>query len=151
MNGTARAAKTTGGNRDGLNVMILGVGSFAHSTASILTAAGANVVTYLTRDYGHHGAQTVHAHWGAHAHADHDDSETEGPRFDAEAHDRAVYLTVFVAAAVTAVPVLAIPEATFDAAPAAESAGHRAVAVAHGHDPPFLRSLPARAPPARLS
>ncbi len=59
MNGTARAAKTTGGNRDGLNVMILGVGSFAHSTASILTAAGANVVTYLTRDYGHHGAQTV--------------------------------------------------------------------------------------------
>jgi phosphoribosylamine-glycine ligase len=37
----------------GLNVMILGVGSFAHSIGTTLTNAGANVSTYLTRNYGH--------------------------------------------------------------------------------------------------
>jgi len=35
------------------NVMILGVGSFAHSIGGALAGAGANVSTYLTRDYGH--------------------------------------------------------------------------------------------------
>lgn len=33
--------------------MVLGVGSFAHSTAQILKHAGAAASTYLTRDYGH--------------------------------------------------------------------------------------------------
>jgi phosphoribosylamine---glycine ligase len=35
------------------NVMILGVGSFAHSIGTALADAGANVSTYLTRNYGH--------------------------------------------------------------------------------------------------
>jgi len=34
--------------------MVLGVGSFAHSTAQILKEAGAEVSTYLTRDYSHY-------------------------------------------------------------------------------------------------
>jgi len=34
--------------------MVLGVGSFAHSTAQILAQAGAKVSTYLTRNYGHY-------------------------------------------------------------------------------------------------
>jgi phosphoribosylamine-glycine ligase len=34
--------------------MILGVGSFAHSLGRALTDAGANVSTYLTRNYGHY-------------------------------------------------------------------------------------------------
>ncbi|MCS7091344.1 MAG: phosphoribosylglycinamide synthetase C domain-containing protein [Verrucomicrobiota bacterium] len=34
-------------------VMVLGVGSFAHSTAQILKDDGARILTYLTRDYGH--------------------------------------------------------------------------------------------------
>src|ERR1041384_6928747 len=34
------------------SVMILGVGAFAHSTAQILKQAGAEVSTYLTRNYG---------------------------------------------------------------------------------------------------
>ena len=34
--------------------MVLGVGAFAYSTAQILKEAGAEVSTYLTRDYGHH-------------------------------------------------------------------------------------------------
>jgi len=33
--------------------MVLGIGAFAHSTAQILADAGAEVCTYLTRDYGH--------------------------------------------------------------------------------------------------
>ena len=50
------------------NVMILGVGSFAHSAAAILKENGANVLTYLTRDYGHYGATTVSRcfHWREH-------------------------------------------------------------------------------------
>jgi phosphoribosylamine-glycine ligase len=39
---------------DPLSVLVLGVGSFAHSTAQILKDAGASVATYLTRNYGHH-------------------------------------------------------------------------------------------------
>ena len=35
------------------SAMILGVGSFAHSTATVLLQAGASVSTYLTRNYGH--------------------------------------------------------------------------------------------------
>jgi phosphoribosylamine-glycine ligase len=35
------------------NVMILGVGSFAHSIGTALKDAGASVSTYLTRNYGH--------------------------------------------------------------------------------------------------
>jgi len=33
--------------------MVFGVGSFAHSVGGALADAGANVATYLTRDYGH--------------------------------------------------------------------------------------------------
>ena len=35
------------------HVMILGVGSFAHSIGGALAGAGADISTYLTRDYGH--------------------------------------------------------------------------------------------------
>ena len=35
------------------SALILGVGSFAHSIGGALTSAGANVATYLTRDYAH--------------------------------------------------------------------------------------------------
>ncbi len=38
----------------GANVMILGVGSFAHSLGATLANAGATVSTYLTRNYGHY-------------------------------------------------------------------------------------------------
>ena len=41
------------------NVMILGVGSFAHSLGGALAAAGANVSTYLTRNYGHFSPSLV--------------------------------------------------------------------------------------------
>jgi phosphoribosylamine-glycine ligase len=41
------------------SVMILGVGSFAHSIGSTLADAGANVSTYLTRNYGHYSPTLV--------------------------------------------------------------------------------------------
>src|SRR5271154_1662201 len=41
------------------NVMILGVGSFAHSLGGALADAGANVSTYLTRNYGHYSPTLV--------------------------------------------------------------------------------------------
>ena len=43
-----KSAKTTAHQ-----MMILGVGSFAHSIGTALSDAGAKVSTYLTRDYGH--------------------------------------------------------------------------------------------------
>ena len=45
--------KTTSATRV-CSAMVLGVGAFAYSTAQILKEAGAEVATYLTRDYGHH-------------------------------------------------------------------------------------------------
>ena len=39
--------------KSGAHVMILGVGSFAHSIGGALAGAGAKVATYLTRDYAH--------------------------------------------------------------------------------------------------
>lgn len=41
---------------DGAEVLVLGVGSFAHSVTRILKEQNANVTAYLTRDYGHFGA-----------------------------------------------------------------------------------------------
>src|SRR5207302_2917998 len=37
-----------------ISIMVLGVGAFAQSTSQILKDAGANVSTYLTRNYGHY-------------------------------------------------------------------------------------------------
>jgi len=44
---------------DEMRVLVLGVGSFAHSTARILKDAGAVVSTYLTRSYGHYAPSLV--------------------------------------------------------------------------------------------
>ena len=54
--------------------MVLGVGSFAHSIGQTLADAGANVSTYLTRNYGHFPPSLV------------------GPTFSREAHPSPVPL-----------------------------------------------------------
>ena len=56
------------------SVMILGVGSFAHSIGAALADAGATVSTYLTRNYGHFAPSLV------------------GPVFSREAHPSPVPL-----------------------------------------------------------
>src|SRR3954469_2368750 len=48
--GMARKAKSPRGTA---SIMVLGVGSFAHSIGQALADAGADVSTYLTRNYGH--------------------------------------------------------------------------------------------------
>jgi phosphoribosylamine--glycine ligase len=55
-------------SRGTASVMVLGVGSFAHSIGQALADAGANVSTYLTRNYGHFPPSLV------------------GPTFSREAH-----------------------------------------------------------------
>jgi hypothetical protein len=99
---------------------------------------------------GHHDAPTVHTHWSAHEHG-HSHRPSATPAFDADDHDRAVFLNAFVAVAATALPAPATPADVFDAIVPAEQPAHRAVDVAHGHDPPLLDSLSPRAPPAFLS
>jgi phosphoribosylamine---glycine ligase len=49
-----RAARTNPGRPAGPSFMVLGVGSFAHSIGRTLADDGANVATYLTRNYGHY-------------------------------------------------------------------------------------------------
>src|SRR5260370_41338790 len=39
---------------EAISTMVLGVGAFAYSTAQILKESGAEVATYLTRDYAHY-------------------------------------------------------------------------------------------------
>jgi phosphoribosylamine-glycine ligase len=45
--------KTSKPSGPAVPMMILGVGSFAHSIGHALTSAGVNISTYLTRNYGH--------------------------------------------------------------------------------------------------
>src|SRR6184192_4944315 len=42
-----------------LRVLVMGVGAFAHSTAQILRENGAEVSTYLTRDYAQYAPSLV--------------------------------------------------------------------------------------------
>ena len=55
---TVAAVRDRRPRRGNANILVMGVGAFAHSTARILRENGANVVAYLTRDYGHYGAQS---------------------------------------------------------------------------------------------
>src|SRR5215472_322343 len=52
------------------NVMVLGVGSFAHSIGTALADAGANVSTYLTRNYGHFSPRLVGKAYSKEAYTD---------------------------------------------------------------------------------
>jgi phosphoribosylamine-glycine ligase len=47
------AARRNISKRNATSALVLGVGSFAHSIGTALADAGANVSTYLTRNYGH--------------------------------------------------------------------------------------------------
>jgi phosphoribosylamine-glycine ligase len=51
--GTASMTRKISGRKRSPTFMVLGVGSFAHSIGQTLKDAGANVATYLTRNYGH--------------------------------------------------------------------------------------------------
>jgi phosphoribosylamine--glycine ligase len=57
-----------GSSRRPPSIMVLGVGAFAHSTAQILKDDGADVSTYLTRNYGHLAPSLAGATWNRDQH-----------------------------------------------------------------------------------
>jgi hypothetical protein len=118
----------------------------------------------------HHRGATVHSHWSGHSgtpaaghshdadhDADHDanrgraSTTSDGPALDAVDRDRAVFFSAYVAVTPSVLPAPGIvPNAVALPVPL-ERAAHLSVQVAHGHDPPLTRLLPARAPPSFLS
>lgn len=99
-------------------------------------------------DTAHHAGRAVHAHFQGHTHQG-DAAHAPGPVIgdDDGGSDRAIYIGAFLGEATASVPVLAVaPEVIRLSAPA-ERPAQSPLQVVHGHDPPPLTSLPARAPP----
>jgi hypothetical protein len=97
----------------------------------------------------HHDARGVHAHLGGHAHAPLGDNHD--PAFQENAGEDAIFLNLFVAVAGLSidVPVGITPCVSLQVPD--ETPARLPVLVVHGHDPPFIASVPARAPPSFLS
>ncbi len=100
-----------------------------------------------TVESDHHRARTIHSHWEGHGQAHRQQSRAQTIEPD-EYHDRAFFLDAFTAVTPEPLfaPALAVSQFLFP--PSAEVAAHRVVDITHSHDPPFLPSLAARAPPA---
>ena len=96
----------------------------------------------------HHGGRAIHSHWAGHAETAH---HPDSPAVETEDHDRALSLGAFVAEAVSTWPAPAPIVASFALPVPAERRAHRRIEVVRSHDPPGVRSLPSRAPPACLS
>lgn len=96
----------------------------------------------------HHAGRAVHTHWTGHA-GPHGSSTTPALRTDD--HDRAVYLTAFVAVAAAWHPVVGVSDGIVELPVPSERAAHRVVEILHSHDPPFFSSRSPRAPPSFLS
>ncbi len=114
-------------------------------------ALGAPLVHVHPADHAtdHHGARAVHTHWTGHH--SHSHRSADMPAIDREDHDRAVYLNTYVAAAGSSFFALGITHSAWELPVPAETGAHGSVQVVHSHDPPFLRLLSSRAPPAFLS
>ncbi len=96
----------------------------------------------------HHGGRAVHSHWHGHSRPHH---EPGTPELESTDPDRAVSIGAFAAVPARSLPALGVTHGFFVLPAPAERAAHRVVEFVHGHDPPSLRSLPPRAPPAFLS
>jgi hypothetical protein len=102
--------------------------------------------------HDHHGAVRVHAHLGGHATAHHVRDHDDHPAFDEdESAERATGLQLFVAVEPSLFSSPSLPPARYALPAPLQSIMRLPPAVAHGHDPPFARSLSSRAPPAFLS
>ena len=103
-------------------------------------------------DGDHHRAHEIHAHVSDHVTSDRPTHPAAAAsRVDEDETGRAVYLQLFVAVAYASFDVPAAAATSWDLAAPAESPARQSLRVVHGHDPPFLRSLASRAPPAFLS
>src|SRR5688572_15355280 len=96
-------------------------------------------------DTDHHQAHAVHAHFSGHDHH----APADGPLLtgDEGGRERAVFLGVFLGAAVASFTIVAALPPSIERVAPPEMPVRRTLQVAHGHDPPALSSLPARAPP----
>ena len=96
----------------------------------------------------HHGGGTVHTHWAGHLQsADHSHTLALGT----EDRDRWIAVGALVAVAGSIQSAPAVVHAVFVLPIPVERAPHRGIEVVRSHDPPSIRSLPSRAPPALLS
>ena len=109
------------------------------------------------RDGAHHDGVAVHAHYAPHpSHApphEHDGSERTRPTHveESEHDEQAVFLQLFVAVAAQTFVLPAVVPPVLTLTPPPDAGFPPQFHVVHGHDPPFLKSLPARAPPSFLS
>src|SRR5688572_3077849 len=101
-------------------------------------------------DHGtsHHAAHAVHAHFSLHT-VSHQHAPT--PVFDDDDRDRPVYLQLYLAVGSKAPQLGPALTMAVDLAAPADVWAPRSGIVVKGHDPPFHRSLPSRAPPRFLS
>jgi hypothetical protein len=103
---------------------------------------------------GHHHARTIHSHFSGHSHEHRDahpsaDSDRPAVRGTSD-NDRAIYLGPFLAVAARLFYSSVLVHSTFRLGVPIEISAHEAFEVYHGHDPPILATLPARAPPILL-
>jgi hypothetical protein len=95
-------------------------------------------------DADHHRAHEIHAHFSDHS----THSTASGSRMQEDETGRAVYLQLFVAVAHASFHIPAAVAPSWDFVAPGERPARHSLHVVHGHDPPFLTSLPSRAPPA---
>lgn len=124
--------------------------TFALSLAVLAAALSAPLVHAHPDNHAtdHHGGRAVHTHWAGHAQSQ---DTSDAPALGTDDHDRAVFLNAFVAVAASPLPAQAVTPGAFELPVPAERAAHRILDVVRSHDPPSLRSLSSRAPPALLS
>jgi hypothetical protein len=101
----------------------------------------------------HHGsARAIHSHFAEHHH--HHEQQlppAHGPSVDDPDDDRAVVFPLFVAVGSQSFELAPFAVTFAELPPPVERPAHRSVDIVHGHDPPFVPSVPSRAPPAFLS
>lgn len=111
-------------------------------------------------DSDHHHGGAVHAHYAPHSsqpavheHDEHDGSDSTRSTHLEESEDagQAVFLQLFVAVAAQTFVLPAVVPPVLTLTPPPDTGFSPQFHVVHGHDPPFLTSLPARAPPTFLS
>jgi hypothetical protein len=96
----------------------------------------------------HSGRQALHAHFAGHA-APASSGDQPGVHENEGGH--AVFVQVFVAVACASLHVPFTIADSFELTVPDEAPARRSLLIVHGHDPPDIRSLPSRAPPAFLS
>ena len=113
-------------------------------------AVGAPLVHAHLDDHAtdHHDAGTVHSHFSGH-HTSR--PPATGLRVEDDDVERAVFLQLFLAVSVASFGALPAVVESFEINVPAEAPLRQVLLVVHGHDPPFTRLRPARAPPANLS